>query len=242
MNVDRVTDQARAANSDRYESPDEVAAYTREPYHALRLDLAADLLSKALERAPRGPVAELGAGGTAFARRMADRDIDFVLTDIEPEVCRASRPSPAVVLDASLPLPLRDGCLAGLFMGELIEHLFDTGALLTECHRVLRPGGCLVLTTPNLAGLQDRIGFLFGRSPRHVDPLHAYLRLHIRPFTKGMLLTALRQHGFAPFAVRGNQVVFRWHSGRRLRLRRPARWFPGLGGSLVVAATRHGVP
>ncbi len=237
--VNQIVNQARAANSARYESPEEVAAYTRERYHALRLDLAADLLAQALEGQPPGRVVEIGAGGAAFSRRLAARGVRSVVADIEPIACREAWPSSAVVLDASRSLPLRTGSLAGLFMGELIEHLFDTGALLTECHRVLRPGGCLVLTTPNLAGLQDRLGFLLGHSPRHVDALHEYLRLHIRPFTKQALLTALRRHGFTPVAVRGNHVVWRWSNGRRLRLRWPAQLFPGLAGSLVVAAVRE---
>lgn len=65
----------------------------------------------------------------------------------------AVRPVPAVRADAAFSFPLRDGAVAGLFMGELIEHIYGTGRLLAECHRVLRAGGCLVLTTPNLAAL-----------------------------------------------------------------------------------------
>lgn len=230
--------QIRAANSARYERPETVATYTADPYHALRLSLAADLLIGALSTGAKGPVMEVGAGGPTFLTRLVQRGVMVLAGDIELEAARAVRPTPAVVLDASRTLPLRDESLAGLFLGELIEHVFDTRGLLDECHRVLRPGGSLVLTTPNLAGLQDRIGFLFGRSPRHVDALHDYLHLHIRPFTKSSLLAALGQHGFAPFAVHGNYVVFRGKNKRRVQLRWPARLFPGLGGSLVIAARR----
>jgi SAM-dependent methyltransferase len=232
-------DRVRAANAARYETPDEVAAYTQEPYHRMRLDLAADLMARGLAGAPAGTVLEIGAGGPVFVRRLTGRGMRVVALDIEYQACQAISPLPAVVADASGHLPLRDGALAGLFMGELIEHLYDTGLLLTECRRVLRPGGCLVLSTPNLAGLQDRIGFLLGRSPRQVDAFHEYLHLHIRPFTSGSLRAGLERHGFQPFAIAGNHVVFRWRNGRRVRLRWPARAFPGLAGSLIVGAIKR---
>ena len=37
-----------------------------------------------------------------------------------------------------------------IIMGHVIEHLIDPLAILTECHRILKPGGILVITTPNV--------------------------------------------------------------------------------------------
>lgn len=230
--------EVTAANRARYETPDEVARYTQEPYHRTRLDLAADLMTRGLARAGPGPVVEIGAGGPAFASRLP-AGIRVVPIDIEYQACRALRPLPAVLADASSGLPLRDGSIAGLFMGELIEHLYDTSQLLTECHRVLMPGGCLVVTTPNLAGLQDRVRMLLGRSPRQVNPFHDYLRLHIRQFTKASLRDALERHGFQTIGIAGNHVVFRWADNGRLRLRWAAKAFPGLAGSLIAAAVKR---
>jgi SAM-dependent methyltransferase len=228
-----------AANRARYETPDEVARYTQEPYHRTRLDLAADFMRRGLARAGSPPVVvEIGAGGPAFASRLP-AGTRIVPIDIEYQACLALRPRPAVLADASGTLPLRDSSISGLFMGELIEHLYDTSQLLAECHRVLVPGGCLVVTTPNLAGLQDRMRMLFGRSPRQVDPFHEYLRLHIRQFTKASLRDAFERHGFSTIGIAGNHVVFRWASGRRLRLRWAARAFPGLAGSLIAAAVKR---
>jgi SAM-dependent methyltransferase len=147
-----------------------------------------------------------------------------------------------VCLDATRSLPFRTGSFAGLLTGELIEHVYDPVALLRECHRVLAPGGLLVLTTPNLAPVQDRLAFLFGRAPRQVDPLHPYLWLHIRPFTASLLRRVLRQAGFAPLALRSNHVGWRLPSGRWVTSRLFARLAPGLGGSLICAARRGADP
>ncbi|MEM8932060.1 MAG: methyltransferase domain-containing protein, partial [Acidobacteriota bacterium] len=50
---------------------------------------------------------------------------------------------------------------------EVLEHLPSTAVLplLTEIRRVLRPGGRLVITSPNLLALPYRLLLLAGRSP-----------------------------------------------------------------------------
>jgi SAM-dependent methyltransferase len=59
----------------------------------------------------------------------------------------------------------------GVIMLQLIEHVDDPGAICERVHALLRPGGCFIIETPNLAGLDYRI---FRRSwwghyhfPRH---------------------------------------------------------------------------
>lgn len=61
--------------------------------------------------------------------------------------------------------PFEDGSFDAIFAGEIIEHLFDPDHLLDEIYRVLRPGGILVLTTPNLASIHNRIALIFGYQP-----------------------------------------------------------------------------
>lgn len=48
------------------------------------------------------------------------------------------------------PLPFDDGDISSITILDVIEHLCDEDqtALLRECHRVLAPGGTLVITTP----------------------------------------------------------------------------------------------
>ena len=51
------------------------------------------------------------------------------------------------------------------FACEIIEHVYDTDFFLSELKRVLRKNGILILTTPNLASLVNRIKILFGKYP-----------------------------------------------------------------------------
>jgi len=54
-----------------------------------------------------------------------------------------------VVADANHPLPFRDGAFTAVFMVHVLEHLYRPLDCLREVHRVLKPGGKLVLFTPN---------------------------------------------------------------------------------------------
>lgn len=69
----------------------------------------------------------------------------------------------------------------------LIEHVPDPAALLREVSRILRPGGIIIVTTPNAGGFQAR---LLGRHWRSAIADHLFL------FTKRTLLQILKKTGF----------------------------------------------
>jgi 2-polyprenyl-3-methyl-5-hydroxy-6-metoxy-1,4-benzoquinol methylase len=69
----------------------------------------------------------------------------------------------------------------------LIEHLNNPAALVREACRILTPGGCFFVTTPNIAGLQAR---LFGSRWRSAIFDHLCL------FSNKTLSRLLREQGF----------------------------------------------
>jgi SAM-dependent methyltransferase len=232
----------REANRFRYGDGREVATYLPEPYHALRLQLGVALLENELCRhGPTGNqlIMDIGAAEGAACLALRKIGLDPVAADAEFEPLRAARRVEVIGIqfDATGSFPVREGALAGIFMGELLEHVWDPTGLLSECWRALALGGVLVLTTPNLANFQDRLRFLIGRSPRHVNPNHEYLRLHIRPFTYSLLATTLRVAGLEPSRLLSNFVVWR-HEQRVYQSRLLARLMPSLGGSLIVSARK----
>ena len=95
----------------------------------------------------------------------------------------------ALVADLNRPLPFRDFSLDGASLIEVIEHIIHAEELLQELSRVIRPGGWLVLTTPNVAHLTYRWRALTGHPPKQEG-------YHYRFFTKKTLRRSLERAGF----------------------------------------------
>jgi SAM-dependent methyltransferase len=82
-------------------------------------------------------------------------------------------------LNGTLPWP--DATFDAVFSIEGIEHLENRFQFLREAFRVLKPGGFLVLTTPNICALRSRVRYFFSgfyhKDPRPLNesarhPLH----------------------------------------------------------------------
>ena len=108
-------------------------------------------------------------------------------------------------------LPIADGSVDVAVFSEVIEHLVDTDAALDEIMRVLRPGGTLLLSTPNLAAWFNR-GLLLGG----VQPVFTEVSLrgvhgrpgtevvgHLRVFTRRAVVSLLTSRGFEVRRVSG---------------------------------------
>jgi 2-polyprenyl-3-methyl-5-hydroxy-6-metoxy-1,4-benzoquinol methylase len=76
-------------------------------------------------------------------------------------------------------------------MFDVIEHVHDPRAGLTEAARVLRPGGVLILITPDAGSVAARL-----LGPRWLEYRRAPEHLHF--FTRDSLARLLRDTGFTP--------------------------------------------
>jgi SAM-dependent methyltransferase len=141
--------------------------------------------------------------------------------------------------DVSGPLPFENNYFDFVFAGEIIEHIFDSRFFLEEIHRVLKTNGYLVLSTPNLARLDDRLKFLFGKAPRQIAPFHPYLYLHIRPFTFELLKKSLLDCGFIDIALKTNVIALKFF-GRELKIyfRLLTNLLPTFGATLIIRAKK----
>jgi SAM-dependent methyltransferase len=108
-------------------------------------------------------------------------------------------------------LPLAGRTADVVIMSELIEHLVDTDSALEEVLRVLRPGGSLLLSTPNLAAWYNRGLLALGVQPvfSEVSLRGVYGRPgsqvagHLHLFTRRALVQLLAARGFDCVAVAG---------------------------------------
>jgi SAM-dependent methyltransferase len=105
------------------------------------------------------------------------------------------------------PLPFSNDNFDLIFAGEVIEHLVDTDGFLSEIHRVCKPGGNVLLTTPNLASFENRARLLFGIYPKWLN-YNLDGSGHVRGYTPSVLKRQLLTHGFLIVKHTGNWVPF----------------------------------
>lgn len=92
-------------------------------------------------------------------------------------------------------------------MFDVLEHLPDPNRALRQCHRVLRPGGHLFLTTPDAGSVMSR---LLRRHWYYVD-----MDEHVALFTRGNAHTVLERSGFEQLDVRTIGRSYRFSYIRR---------------------------
>lgn len=80
-------------------------------------------------------------------------------------------------------IPLPDNFIDLVTMFETIEHLWNKDHALAEAYRILKPGGYLVLSTPNLCSWINRILVMLGYLPIQYDISLRY-QLQWRPFQR----------------------------------------------------------
>lgn len=124
-------------------------------------------------------------------------------------------------------LPFADASFDLVYMGEVIEHVWEPLPALMEAARVLRPSGRLVLDTPNALSL-GRIADWWIRHKESIgDPDHKLL------FTPVVLAHLLTKAGFN---------IQQMTTDRKLNLGRiRVGWIPGgrrLGAHLLVVAVK----
>lgn len=120
---------------------------------------------------------------------------------------------------------------------EVIEHITDTDAFLWRAQQNLKPGGWLVLTTPNINSLRNRVLVPFGVYPAGLE-WHNVIH-HVRLYNPSVLAAQLIACGFSNVCVRGISFLplhGRW--GTSSLSRWLANLFPSLCNNFIVIAQK----
>lgn len=162
------------------------------------------LLRKTARHFPlAGVVLDLGAARGFLVRKLLARGVHVIAVDSSTEsvasIAEMGRHQPGF-LDARIggveAIPAEDESVDVLFLLEVVEHLDDEtlGRLLAEMRRVVRPGGHVVITTPNDERLSDgetacpSCGCLF------------HTMQHVRSWNAALLSGTLASAGFSELA------------------------------------------
>lgn len=116
-----------------------------------RLPILDFVAAVAGQTAPDTSVLDLGAGDAPY--RELFKHARYVTADW----AQSDHPGAAVadVVASADALPLDDGSFGLVLCTQVLEHVPEPSAVLSECFRVLRPGGRLALTVPLLWELHE---------------------------------------------------------------------------------------
>lgn len=142
---------------------------------------------------------------------------------------------------SSASLPYDSGSFDVVNFTETIEHFnFNPLPVLQEIHRVLKPGGLVLVTTPNATRLGNRVRFLLGKTVFTDIRELCFGAAHELHYREYMLweLTAVLQ--WAGFTIHTQRALFLYpDSVLRTTLKSLImRLMPALGGTLFVAGIK----
>jgi len=118
----------------------------------------------------------------------------------------------------------------------VIEHTTNDSRFLREINRIVKPGGLIILTIPNLVSLGNRLLILFGRLPRF-----AYAEFHYRIYTAGLIKNKMIKAGFKIKKIDSSYILISTFFNKYLGLfgERLGTFFPKLGEHLIIYAKKR---
>lgn len=176
-------------------------------------------------------VLDIPSGAGAFTKRLLDKGVEVHSADIE-NIMQVKNPNFRVA-DMNQRLPYDDGFFDAVVCIDGIEHLEQPFYFIRESHRVLKPGGCVLISTPNINSIRSRWRWFwtshhnngklplneFKRSPLHHINLMSYQRLRYILHSSGLQISAITINRvkliswwyviFIPFAYLFTAFVYR---------------------------------
>ena len=156
------------------------------------------ILGKHLDLATAPKVLDIGAGQGALSARLSQSGARVSACDVVPEQFDVPGVEfRAVTSDGRLPFD--DASFEAALAIEVLEHIDGHDRFFAEVARVLRPGGIVMFTTPNILSLKSRLRFLFTGFFYSFGPLEPFTRdpvsQHIAPFSVNRYEWMMSQHG-----------------------------------------------
>jgi len=177
---------------------------------ALAHEAIHETVENILASAKRGRLLDVPAGEGALAVRLQQMGFGVECCDLYPEIFKVfDLEIRSGNLDTRLPYDDRDFehivCVEGL------EHIENPSNAISEFSRLLRSGGQLIVSVPNIMNIEERFKWLINGYTSHFKPLSSEARakigrdfpgmeeiaLHVNPIGYSEVRYLLEKYGFA---------------------------------------------
>ena len=156
-----------------------------------------------VDQLPRGSLLDVGAGEGAFSKWASQNGFSVHATDVnEKEFCMRNIPFTRTNFNDRW--PFMDNTFDLVVSIEVLEHVENHYHFISECCRVCKPTGRVVMSTPNCHSIESRLNVLLSGfddcAPRPIDyresdPGQIYMQ-HIHPAPLANIELGLRRCGF----------------------------------------------
>lgn len=172
-----------------------------------------------------GRVLEVGSGCGALALRLRDAGIDVVPTDLDPPhewIHRLDLDDPQWSEETRGPFDL-------VVCVETLEHVENPRQVLRSIRALLRPGGRVLVSTPNVTHPHSRLLTLLRGAPYIFGPRHYHSPGHITLLPDWMLTEHVRLAGFGSLEVTtAGDTLYRGPMRAAYRVEMALLWLAGI--------------
>lgn len=157
-----------------------------------------------------GRLLDIGCGNGSYLAMMKRLGWEVVGTEIDPKAADIATSSLGIFVHVGdlEDAPFEHASFDVITMSHVIEHVADPIEFLNTAARFLKPGGEMIVVTPNLSSLGSRI---FGADWYYLDPpRHLYL---FTPASVRLLFTKLRLFGHLDvhtISRKGQKIFRKW--------------------------------
>ena len=198
----------RLHSSNEYEGGDPYAVAERRDsaFQERRFQETLSLLSTALPQPGAGlRILDLGCGEghitEAIRKQWPQAGIcafDYSLSAIQ--TAQRQYPSIEFAVADAYAIPYGPATMDAAAMNNLWEHVPDPLRLLSQIHRVLKPGGHVIISTPSRYRLENLLRVISG------EPIIFMSKHHVTEYTVGQVIEQLRFGGFEVIASRSTRI------------------------------------
>lgn len=140
---------------------------------------------------PSGRVLDIGCGSGDFLKKLSERGFEAFGTELEGRAARRAMQLDGIKVKTGhlLEVDFDKDFFDAVCMWHVFEHLAEPRQTMEIVNKVLKPGGCLFLSMPNIESIQSR---LFKGNWLHLDPPR-----HLFFLTPEKLISAMENFGFS---------------------------------------------